>query len=277
MRRPRSLTNLTSARSNPFDSGLLTPRTPHSHSGRGEEAYTEFELQEIGEDDDDWRRRGRHHIVPLLSSSASDIFSAEQTAGYRNRGGDDYDSSGPGQKERGERGKFQLSTPLSNFPLALGILFAGFLLFLVYMSYYRPEKLHNYFGIVTENSTISPINLTTLNHDALKSPTNPDLLISYANYTTFPLKPEEYLIECAKLHKGYMSHGDYWQPHRMGVLDTSHPYREGSEEVCASTITYMLDGKVGLLADLALLAQVAALAREVTIFFLYLYHVIDEH
>lgn len=35
------------------------------------------------------------------------------------------------------------------------------------------------------------------------------------------------------------------------------------DKICASTMTYMLDGKVGLMADLALMAQVAALAREV--------------
>ncbi|KAG6888238.1 hypothetical protein C0992_009230 [Termitomyces sp. T32_za158] len=268
MRRPRSLTNLTSARSDSLDDQILTPRTPRSRSGRAEEvAYTEFEVQEFG-GDANWRRQGRHHIAPLLSSSASDSLLAEQTTqGYQNRGYD-YDSSGTGRrKEREERGKLQMRTLLSNFPLPFGILFAGFLLFLLYMSYYRPENLQHYFGIATENSTVSPITSTTL-HNASTSNTDPDQIISYANYTTFPLKPEEYLIECAKLHKGYMSHGDYWQAHKMGVFDTSHPDRVGSEEVCASTITYMLDGKVGLLADLALLAQVAALAREVTLFFL---------
>lgn len=260
MPRPRSLKNVTSARPNQLDGQLLTPRTPRFRSGR------EFELQDSGEDDD-WRR-GRQYIFPLLSSSASESFSAEQATGDWSRG-DDYNSNGTRRdKEREEKEKLQMSTFFANFPLALGILFACFLLFLAYLSYYRSERLYSYFGIPPGNSTNSTLNLKTLHHNASTNPTNPDLLISYENYTTFPLKPAEYLIECARLNKGYMSHGDYWQPHRMGVLDTFHPDREGSKEVCTSTITYMLDGKVGLLADLALLAQVAALARQVTIFFL---------
>ncbi|KAH0591309.1 hypothetical protein H2248_001396 [Termitomyces sp. 'cryptogamus'] len=240
MYRPRSLTNITSARPNALDNQLLIPRTPHSHCGRAEEAYTDFELQQF----------------------ASNNFPAEQTTRYRSRGGH-YNFNGTGRDKEGEeRGKMLMSTLFYNSLLAMGCLCAGFLLFLIYMSYYRPEKLHSYLGIVTENTTISPANLTTSHHNISTGPTDPHLLISYANYTSFPLKPVEYLIECAKLNKGYMSHGDYWQPHKMGVMDTLHPYRVGNEEVCASTITYMLDGKVGLLADLALLAQVAALARE---------------
>ena len=50
----------------------------------------------------------------------------------------------------------------------------------------------------------------------------------------------------------------------MGVLDVVHHDNEGGAEVCTSTITYMFDGTVGLLADLALVAQAAALAREVS-------------
>ncbi|KAG6889338.1 hypothetical protein C0995_001746 [Termitomyces sp. Mi166 len=275
MPRPRYLTNLTSATPNVLDNRSLTPRTPHSRSGRAEEAYTESELQQFDEGDD-WRGRGRHQTVPLLSSSASDSFPAEQTTGYRSLG-DDYDFVGTKWgKEGEERTKLQMKTLLSNFPLVLGSLFAGFLLFIVCMSYYWPEKLQNYLGIATENSTISLMNPATLHHNASTSPIDSHLLISYENYTIFPLKPVEYLIECAKLNQGYMSHGDYWQPHKIGVMDTLHPYIEGSEEVCASTITYMLDGKVGLLADLALLAQVAALAREVAALSCFLRPVIDE-
>lgn len=96
-------------------------------------------------------------------------------------------------------------------------------------------------------------------------------VLSYENYTKFPLLPSQYRAECAKLHQGYMSHGDYWDVPVNGILDVVHhddmrDYHlpEGERTaVCKNTITYMLDGKVGLLADLALMAQVAALAREV--------------
>lgn len=74
-----------------------------------------------------------------------------------------------------------------------------------------------------------------------------------------------------------MSHGDYWDKssmdmnagasHEMGnvdIIDDKHGLSEGDRAaVCSKTITYLLDGEVGLLADLALIAQVAALAREV--------------
>ncbi len=36
-----------------------------------------------------------------------------------------------------------------------------------------------------------------------------------------------------------------------------------TKKVCRSSITYLLDGRVGLAADIALMAQAAALAREV--------------
>ncbi|KAG6812844.1 hypothetical protein H0H92_015942 [Tricholoma furcatifolium] len=283
MPRPRSLSNVTSARPNVIDDQLLTPRTPHSRSGRAEEGYTEFELQQLSEiDDDQWGEQAQQQAVPLLSSSASDSFPVNQTTGYRSRG-DDYDSSA--HKRRAAKDKPQMATVLHNTPLALGSLLAALLLFLTYVSYYRPEKLHNYLGISPLNSTAPPLNSTSLPLNSTTTPLNstttplnstnvipqnttenaidPHLLISYENYTTFPLQPTEYLKECAKMK---MSHGEYWQPPKMGVMDTLHPQTEGSGQVCASTITYMLDGRVGLLADLALLAQVAGLAREVKVF-----------
>ncbi|KAG6865105.1 hypothetical protein C0991_005066 [Blastosporella zonata] len=261
MPRPRSLSTVTSARPSAPDDQLVTPRTPHSRSGRAEEAYTEFELQQLSEITDEWQEQ--HQSVPLLSSSASDSFPANQTTGYRSRG-DDYDSGGSRRDKRGEKKrKLQMSTFIANLPLVLGSLLAAFLLFLIYVSYNRPEKLHKYLGISPANSTSSTVPPI---HDNSPAVVDPHLLISYANYTTFPLRPSEFLTECGKLNKGYMSHGEYWQPHKMGVMDTPHPYVAGSEEVCGSTITYMLDGEVGLLADLALLAQIAALAREVTTF-----------
>ncbi|KAG6817556.1 hypothetical protein H0H87_006933 [Tephrocybe sp. NHM501043] len=255
-----SITTLPStARPSVPDDQLLTPRTPHSRSGRAEEAYTEFELQQLSEINDDWHEHGHHQSVPLLASSASDSFPASQTTGYRSRG-DDHDAGRDGwDKEREGKRKLQMSKCLNYLPLVLGSLLAAFLLFLIYVSYNRPEKLHKYLGI-------TPTNSTRPTHHNSSTAVDPHLLISYENYTSFPLRPSEYLAECLKLNKGYMSHGDYWQPHKMGVMDTPHHYEESGADICDSTVTYMLDGEVGLLADLALLAQVAALAREVAMF-----------
>ncbi|KXN90091.1 hypothetical protein AN958_05096 [Leucoagaricus sp. SymC.cos] len=71
-----------------------------------------------------------------------------------------------------------------------------------------------------------------------------------------------------------MAHGNYWDkpPMNMGsndetedddIVDEKWKLPEGERTaVCSKTITYVLDGEVGLLADLALMAQAAALARE---------------
>jgi hypothetical protein len=62
-----------------------------------------------------------------------------------------------------------------------------------------------------------------------------------------------------------MSHGEYWATMKGSeTLDVPHEHDIGEGGVCSSTITYMLDGTVGLFYDLALIAQTAALAREVS-------------
>jgi hypothetical protein len=87
-------------------------------------------------------------------------------------------------------------------------------------------------------------------------------LISYENYTEFPLTPKQYRAECRKIHT--------WGDEAYGVLDgyddgcsASFPFGSDSG-VCKSTVTYMLGSEVGLMGDLALLAQVAALADSVS-------------
>jgi hypothetical protein len=69
--------------------------------------------------------------------------------------------------------------------------------------------------------------------------------------------------------------GEFMQPMKFwsGEKDVVHhdhidpgkyPAPEGlPTQICSKTITYMLDGHVGLLADLVLMAQAAGLAREV--------------
>jgi hypothetical protein len=60
-----------------------------------------------------------------------------------------------------------------------------------------------------------------------------------------------------------MHHSGYWEPMNMGPSDVPHTENKDHSKICSSTITYMLDGHVGLVADLSLLSQIAALAREV--------------
>ena len=68
-----------------------------------------------------------------------------------------------------------------------------------------------------------------------------------------------------------MSHGEYWETRHDGGMDVEHHddntnyhLPEGElTKVCSKTVTYLLDGHVGLVADLALMAQAAAFAHEV--------------
>ena len=88
-------------------------------------------------------------------------------------------------------------------------------------------------------------------------------LISYENYTEFPLTPKQYREECRKVHHGEMGHMAYWTDL---MIDVPHPPLDSGSDsgVCKSTVTYMLGSEVGLMGDLALLAQVAALADSVS-------------
>lgn len=55
-------------------------------------------------------------------------------------------------------------------------------------------------------------------------------------------------------------HGDYWDGAVMDV-----PHKSAGKGVCTGSVTYMLDGSVGLMADLSVMAQIAALARDVSL------------
>jgi len=83
------------------------------------------------------------------------------------------------------------------------------------------------------------------------------------------LDPLEYERECHKLIGAFMPSMKFWSGdkdvvHHDDVDPGKYPALEGLPiQICNKTITYMLDGHVGLLADLALMAQASGLAREV--------------
>lgn len=250
----------------------LTPRTPHSRAGRAEEALTEEELQEIKSgDSDQYLTYRQHQAEPLLQSSSNTVFPA---TGYRSRGDEQ-----PNLPSR-SRGWKKYTSPriiLQNLPLSLGCLFAGLLFAMYIISLKRPGALEHAFGfnpvLLTPTSTkegTTPISPPTPSYVDTLPP--PDRLISYANYTKFPLTGIQYREECNKFMGGWSHHkGGYWSSPPGGAMDVPHhddvteyhlPEAEMTK-VCSKTITYQLDGIVGLAADLALMAQVAGLAREV--------------
>lgn len=256
MPRPRPLTNVASGHYDP--DRQLTPRTPHngSRTSRAEQGFAQLQIVEASEAEDD-DRDDTFQSAPLLASSSSARFSSRNI----------QQPPPTSAKIHGQRILNQsavvLSIAISRLPLVAGILAAGILLLLTVLSFTRREALHKYVGakppsLPVSTSSASPSSPPEQEHGVH--------LISYENYTTFPLHPLQYLSECTKLNAGYMAHGDYWDISLMGAMDTAHHEPSatgGNSKICSSTITYMLDGTVGLTADLALIAQAAALAREV--------------
>ena len=264
MPRPRPLTNVAPGHYDPNQQ--LTPRTPHSGSrtSRAEQGFSKLQIVEeadVVEDDGG----DTFQSAPLLASSSSARFSRRNT----------QQPPTSTKLKILNRSAVILSTTISRLPLVVGILTAGILLLLTVLSFTRREALHKYVGAKAPNITSTSGSKTgpTTSPSPLQEEHGVHLL-SYENYTTFPLYPLQYLAECKKLNSGYMRHGDYWDITPMGVIDTAHhdPSATGGKaRVCSSSITYMLDGTVGLTADLALMAQAAALAREVVFRVLYFY------
>jgi hypothetical protein len=233
MSRPRPLVNLSSAVPTEHQ---LTPRTPRTASGSRtsqlEEGLANVRLTEVaeGSQDDD---PSALQSAPLLPSSSTARFSARERR------------SSASPKDSKNQFSRSLSVAASVAPLAVGISLGGLLLFMLVLSLTSPGSLHRYLGLKSTSPAPSG------HHNSAN--TNKSLIL--------PLHPIEYLKVCGKMHGGFVHHGDYWDiDHDMGP-DMHRVVNEST--VCSKTITYMLDGTVGLAADLGLLAQAAALAREV--------------
>ncbi|KAJ7754981.1 hypothetical protein DFH07DRAFT_743437 [Mycena maculata] len=270
MPRPTPLRN--SSQPYPHYDTQLTPRTPHSRAGRAEEAYFSYELEQVDGDDDEYISAVQQQNEPLLASSASDSFPPQ--VGYRSRG-DDYDENAPRKDKRG----LSADKIMARLPLALYSSVAAMLLVLVFFSLREPEALKKYVGATTDPDG-AEISTPAVDLEPIATPvadvppagptvaTN-IILISYENYTSFPLDPLEYRAECIQLNSGVMAPYPYWDTTLRPLRDVPHfdeqvGYSAPSDEppVCSRTITYQLDGWAGLMADVALMAQAAALARE---------------
>jgi hypothetical protein len=152
---------------------------------------------------------------------------------------------------------------MSRLMLILGVFLAAVLLVLIFFSLTRPEALHRYIGAKIPQTPLAPAASQEKGNVVQGKPhhnADPHLI----SYETIPtsLHALEYRKECEKLNTGYMAHGNYWDARTMGPSDVEHKEAKG---VCTSTITYMMDGGVGLFADLALFAQAGALARDVSV------------
>lgn len=246
MPRPQPLQNIASGHAF-FDHQyqILTPRTPFSRAGQAEEAESNYQTEQYDEDD-----LGTYDLQtePLLVSSTDEGF---PLTGIR-----DPTSNRP-RPRRTENQKLT-AIPVYRFTrLYLGGCLSLILLILTIASFWYPDIMLRIIGSGYQGYS----NSSSESVDPSDSLPNPNL-ISYENYTQFPLLPSQYALECHKLMGGFMHHGEYWAEESKDVY---HPIQNkpGGSNVCSGTITYQLGGQVGLAADLGLMAQVAGLAREV--------------
>jgi len=198
------------------DPDSLVPRTPHSRSGRFDEADLGIPTGTSDDADSD----GLSDSDPLL----------------RNEDATEEPPDSPLQSST-----FKPLAGPTRF-LIVGLTIISCLAFLVGVIYRKSEQEE---GVPDHEVHSGNLGFT---------------LISYENYTEFPLTPKQYRAECRKLHQGGRGHMAYWTDL---MVDVPHPSSGSDSGVCKSTITYMLGSEVGLMGDLALLAQVAALADSV--------------
>ncbi|KAH6917077.1 hypothetical protein BKA70DRAFT_1251302 [Coprinopsis sp. MPI-PUGE-AT-0042] len=230
MSRPRPLSNFSSAVPSHDDYTSLTPRTPHSRAGNdnGDDTFAKLQVSDGVEWEDMQGSLSQQQSAPLLHSSRS--------ADFR-----------PGVKSAKKDYHQEPLSHVSRFLLTGGILLAGLLLLLVVISWTRPDSLHRYLGLDLDSFGGFQPQFATWNEPG-----------------NVPKRPLEYFDQCNKLMSNFMPHGRYWDvmPGKvMEAHDQSHGQKQ-EEGVCSGSMTYMLDGRVGLAADLALMAQVAAMARE---------------
>ncbi|KAL5635651.1 hypothetical protein ACGC1H_004453 [Rhizoctonia solani] len=237
----------------------LVPRTPHSRSGNQTFTHAQSTSIDMGPDasrddlNESYEMTGQSQTEPLLASSTSATF-----------GDDVYKLMDAESRGRQTASKRALNRAVTHLPLVFGIALSFFLCLLIFVSLYWPNELQAFLGagelglhedgIASTGGSGSIVNSTSHNHTSSASN-----LIDYSAYNAFPLTPEQYRDECWKQQSNHF-HGSYWDKPSGGMADVKHS--ETNKQVCSSTITFMFDGERGLMADLALIAQLAGLARE---------------
>ena len=121
---------------------------------------------------------------PLLVSSTSDRF---PPSGYRARGDDNHKIW---RMNRDLRGWL-----IANWGLIFGSVLALILFLAFILSYKRPDVLLSAVGVTETSPSPTP---TTKQDDTL--PPHPEHILSYQNYTRFPLDPLEYKLSSANLN-----------------------------------------------------------------------------
>ncbi|CAG7853837.1 SubName: Full=Uncharacterized protein {ECO:0000313/EMBL:CCA67733.1} [Serendipita indica DSM 11827] len=271
--------------------GQLTPRTPHtSRTGRPVQSFADAE--EAFEDEEDimvgggtssgarasfaksYREQDETQSYPLLRSATSHTFPPTPAPGHPVS----RESRAHAMKRKWTWNplEWDFKHIAETAPLVLGGIGACILLILILLSVNKPDVLRKYILKTNGTEPIIPISKGTSSGGTTGE--------EHGEMT----RVMEYENSCWKMmNSGEMKHGGpYWGEHHQHsnagqaneqvvqeddndydpFLDDSDDSTETDSAVpagtCSSTITYVLDGNVGLFYDLALLAQAAALARE---------------
>ena len=235
---------MSSARPSTTDYRNLVPRTPRSTRNTSF-AAKQSQLSAVQDADEvDYLQTS-----PLLQSARSPTFPPDARDGLPrvNEHSKARRHSRFGAFEAARR--WTVNT-FERAPLAIGTVLALLLFGLWVLSIKRPEVLQQVIG--TSNST------------NVANPGSEFASIDYSNYTTFPLTSVQYAEQCWKVQNRMKGHGNFWDIMPGMDLDVPHTDTKGGN-VCSSTVTYLLDGSTGLVFHLAIIAQLAALAREVRI------------
>lgn len=254
----------------------LTPRTPHSSrkaapSSNAHRARQQLDTTELDE-------------IDLLSSPDKQRLLAVPGSGSTDHGRSSPVRT-PGQPPLGSP---WMNTMGSLSSATLGIVFAIVIIGLMGISIFAPEILES-----SHASDAASLNNTPLANPSLDPtvapplseandtsildvpvpPTNsnphphphdpPERIIDYSKYTSFPLTPHQYAEECWVQFKHH-GHGAFWAAPHDGIADVAQHISDSDPKYCSTSVTYLLDGSSsGLVAELAVIAQVAQLAIDV--------------
>ncbi|KAH8110708.1 hypothetical protein DFH11DRAFT_1730151 [Phellopilus nigrolimitatus] len=242
MPRPNPLQNISSAYSSTRDYQSLTPRTPHSRAGRAEEARHGLDITKEEEEDYELElelalaRDGNPYGSPLTQQQHEPLLASSASGSFPHHGArSSHVDQGKAKSSMKAEGGLSWDLVLARIPLVTGLATALLLLVFIILSVEKPESLHAYFGAADLDAV--------LEGELHATPT-----------------AEESAPGVVAMMKGPM--GTYWHVPPEGPADVAHSDSKGHSGICTSSITYMLDGQVGLAADLALMAQAAGLARE---------------
>lgn len=257
------------------DANGLTPRTPHSSRRTAND-----KARNGGQPQED--RSELDEIDLLASPDRQALLGTPRAGSSTSRYGRNSPVRTPGQPPLGSP---WMDTIGSRMPATLALVFVFMIVGLAVVSIFAPglpETTHTSDAAPlseTAPSRASPVTAVPIS-DADKEPWLSDVpptsstprphphdpparIIDYSKYKTFPLTPQQYAEECWVQFKHH-SHGAFWDAPHDGIADVAKHVSDSDRKYCSASITYLLDGSSsGLVAELAIIAQVAQLAIDV--------------